>query len=73
MKSSCLTGLQRLWCGWLGLVLVAAPVWAESKPDSSASHSVAVVVGAKAPELERYAADELCVYNWNNAHEQTDA
>jgi len=62
MKSSYLTDLQRLWCGWLGLVLVAVPAWAELKPDSSASHSVAIVIGAKAPELERYAANELCSY-----------
>ncbi|GAG75907.1 unnamed protein product, partial [marine sediment metagenome] len=43
-------------------MLATVPALAEIKADDGVSPTVAVVIDAKAPELEQYAAKELCSY-----------
>ncbi len=62
MKSSYPPVLQWLWSVWLGLAFAIVPALGELRAEDSTSPNVVVIVDATAPQLERYAAKELCDY-----------
>ena len=62
MKSFYPSVLRWLWSVGLGLVLAMAPALDELQAKDSTSPNVAVIVDKAAPQLERYAAEELCGY-----------
>jgi hypothetical protein len=62
MKMSRQVALQILGCCCLCGTMPSLGVHAEQAAQQAAQPAVAVVVGAMAPELERYAAGKLCRY-----------